>query len=85
MGKTGLEVSVKAQPGIRYRIQFWGARNSDNEGKLLKEVPGTQAAYTLQKGEVFVRAKIISSKLQENPFQDGDYETAWTQPIVAEK
>jgi hypothetical protein len=29
-----------------------------------------------------VRAKIISSRLQENPFAAGDWETAWTQPVM---
>ncbi len=79
-----MEVVVQEEPGTTYRIQFWGANRSAKEGKLLKEVKGTKAAYTLKKGDLFVRAKIISSKLQENPFQEGDYESAWTQPIAAE-
>jgi hypothetical protein len=33
---------------------------------------------------MYVRAKIISSKPKENPYQTGDMEVAWTQP-VAEK
>ena len=80
--KGRLQVSVKEQAGITYRIQFWGASRSGKEGKLLKQVNGSRADYTLKKGDLFVRAKIISSKLQENPFQQGDYETAWTQPVT---
>lgn len=79
--KKSLAIQVKAKPGTSYRIQFWGAGPLSTEGVLLKEVAGTKAAYTLKKGELFVRAKIISSRLQENPFQEGDYETAWTQPV----
>lgn len=82
--KNRLALTVEEEPGTTYRIQFWGAAKSGKEGKLLKEVKGTKADYRLKKRELFVRAKIISSKLQENPFQEGDYESAWTQPITAE-
>jgi hypothetical protein len=82
--KRRLSIEVQEEPGTTYNIQFWGAGRSDNEGKLLKEIKGGKAEYKLKKRYLFVRAKIISSKLKENPFQEGDYESAWTQPITAE-
>lgn len=85
--KKTLTVKVDQEADTDYTIQFWGAeRLADgiNEGsKLLKEVKGTEARYKLRKKDLFVRAKVISTKLKENPYQAGDLETAWTQPVVA--
>lgn len=84
-----LKVEVNAQPGVDYTIQFWGARldASTNRYKriILKETKATSAAYTLTKNDLYVRVKIISSRIQENPFQNGDLETAWTQPVTLQK
>jgi hypothetical protein len=75
-----LEVAVNPVAGISYTIQFWGVIGK--ERKMFKEIKGTEGSYKMTKKDLYVRAKIISSKLQENPFQDGDVETAWTQPVV---
>lgn len=75
-----LAISVNAAAGVSYTIQFWGT--SGNERKMFKEIKGTEGSYKMTKGDLYVRAKIISSKLQENPFQNGDVETAWTQPVL---
>jgi hypothetical protein len=76
-----LNISVRSQAGVNYTIQFWGAKKNGNIRKLLKEVKGTQARFKLRKKHLYARAKIISSKLKENPFAEGDVETAWTQPV----
>ncbi len=55
---------------------------SKDIGAVLAEVKGTKAAYQLKGDEIYVRAKIISSKPHPNPSQKGDVETAWTQPVV---
>jgi hypothetical protein len=84
--KGKLSVQVDAKPNTTYTIQFWGAqainRSDEPERKLLKEVKGTSASYALNKRDLFVRAKITSDTPQANPFQEGDVETAWTQPLV---
>ncbi|GAB2770348.1 hypothetical protein GCM10027275_11240 [Rhabdobacter roseus] len=77
-----LDVRVAPIPGVDYTIQFWGAGPARTR-VLLKEVKGTWASYRLRPQDLYVRAKIISTKLQENPFEQGDLETAWTQPVVA--
>ncbi|MBN3580763.1 histidinol-phosphatase [Algoriphagus aestuarii] len=81
-GKT-LNVEVKAENGISYEIQFFGTKKSSPEesGILLSVVSGTSGSYTLESDDMYVRAKIISSKPKENPYQIGDTETAWTQPV----
>jgi hypothetical protein len=55
---------------------------SKDVGAVLAEVKGTKASYRPKGDELYVRAKIVSSKLHPNPSQKGDVETAWTQPIV---
>lgn len=80
--KNRLEVEVAPEAGVTYTIQFWGADKSGAKGKLLKEVRGTKASFKVKRKLLYARAKIVSSKLQENPFEEGDKETAWTQPVV---
>lgn len=79
-----LSIGVEAEQGITYTIQFFGTKKSSPEasGVLLKEEQGEKASYTLEAGDMYVRAKIISSKPKENPYQLGDTEVAWTQPVL---
>ena len=44
-------------------------------------VEGESAALELEQDWLFVRCKITSSKLQENPIENLLYEMAWTQPV----
>ena len=82
-GLTGreLRIRVKAEPGVQYQIEFIGATRTDERSRVLKTSSGSKASFTLSSDHIFVRAKITSNKLKENPFQEGDYETAWTQPV----
>lgn len=78
-----LHIKVKPAAGVNYEIQFIGATGQDRHTRILKRISGTDASIELLDTYSFVRAKIISDKLKENPFQEGDYETAWTQPVSA--
>jgi len=57
-------------------------RYSKDVGAVLAEVSGTNASYTLKGDEIYVRAKIVSSKPKANGSVPGEFETAWTQPLV---
>ncbi|HSF14622.1 MAG TPA: histidinol-phosphatase [Vicinamibacteria bacterium] len=57
-------------------------RYSDDIGEVLGEVQGNRPSYTFQGDEIYVRAKIVSSKLKENPYRKGEHESAWVQPVV---
>lgn len=57
-------------------------RYSADVGAVLAEVRGTRATYTLEGDEIYVRAKIVSSKPKQNGSVEGEFETAWTQPLV---
>ena len=48
-------------------------------------VEGEKAIFQLTDDILFIRSKIISSKLQGNPIEDLLYETAWTQPMIITK
>ena len=86
--KKTLSVKVAARANTHYIIQFWGARpspsGSANAKKrvLLEEVKGNSASFTLTPTDLYVRAKIISDTPQKNPYQEGDVEKAWTQPLL---
>lgn len=50
-------------------------------GKILLETTSNPAVYPITGDEMYVRAKVVSSKLKNDPFARGDHETAWTQPV----
>ncbi len=57
-------------------------RYSDDIGELLAEVEGANPSYRFQGDELYVRAKVISTKLKTNPYREGEFEAAWVQPVV---
>lgn len=58
-------------------------RYSREVGMVLAEVRGSSASYTMKGDELYVRAKITSTKPKPNASTAGEYEVAWTQPLVA--
>jgi hypothetical protein len=65
--------SAKTLPHRRY---------SKDVGAVLAEVTGARASYTLTGDELYVRAKITSSKAKPNASVANEVECAWTQPLV---
>ena len=53
-------------------------------GVVLAETTDNPASYTLTGDEIYVRAKVLSSRLHPNPYAKGDFETAWLQPVSPE-
>jgi len=58
-------------------------RYSADIGTVLAEVRGRTASYRLRGDELYVRAKVISSKPKTNGVVVNDLESAWTQPLVS--
>lgn len=54
---------------------------SDDVGKVLAEVKGTEAVYQLTGDELYVRAIVTSSAPHPNPSYQGEMKQAWTQPV----
>lgn len=59
-------------------------RYSEDIGQLLAETEGTTARYTLKGDEIYVRAKVISSRKNAKSHVPGECEAAWVQPVVVE-
>jgi hypothetical protein len=55
---------------------------SDAIGAVLASSKGVRARYAVKGDEIYVRARVTSSRLHPNPFAAGDREMAWTQPVV---
>ena len=83
-------IHINEKPGITYTTQFIGSTvnfdslddNNKEIGKILFETKMNPAKYNFTGEEMYVRAKIISDKIQDNPYSEGDLEMAWTQPVV---
>jgi hypothetical protein len=57
-------------------------RYSPEIGRVFKSVEGTSAEYRFAGDELYVRARVTSSKLHPNPSVLGDKEQAWVQPVL---
>ena len=55
---------------------------SKDIGTVLYSATGTSASYTLKGDEIYVRARVTSSKIKQNTTIAGEFERAWTQPLV---
>ena len=100
-----LKVTVKAEEGLTYRIEFIGTRTgydatsqpvvtangkeiratrqySEDIGEVLKTVDGATAAYSFAGDELYVRARVVSSRKHPNPSEPGEFERAWVQPVI---
>jgi len=65
---------------------FHVSRIYSNEiGQVLFETNKNPAIYHFKDDELYVRAKIISNRNHPNPYAEGDFEMAWTQPVVISK
>ena len=80
-GKT-LEIEVDSEEGISYTSQLIAVLEGEDESQILAVQSGNLINFKIPENVVFIRVKIESSKLKDNPFQEGDYESAWTQPIL---
>jgi hypothetical protein len=51
-------------------------------GLILGKVSGLKARYEMAGDELYVRAKVVSTKPKRHPSFDGETEVAWIQPVV---
>ena len=68
-------------PGVSFAGKPITRQYSGDIGEVFAIRRGTTAEYPMTGDELYVRAKVISSKLKENPHAEGERETAWTQPV----
>lgn len=81
---NSITLSIEAEEEVDYHTQFIGTLRGEpaRTGVVLEEASGTEVSYAFTGNELFVRAKVVSDKPQENPYREGDTEVAWTQPVV---
>ncbi len=79
--RTGFDPTndpIKNQAGEKLRVTH---RYSDEVGEVLAVVDGANAEYHFQGDEIYVRAKVTSSKTKANGVHPNETETAWVQPF----
>lgn len=80
-----ISIEIREEENVSYSTQFIGTRlGSDKSGVVLATVAGANASYRFACNELYVRSKVTSSKLHEDPSQLGDVEIAWTQPVLVQ-
>lgn len=77
-----LKVLIAAAKDVNYTIEFIGVLKNEDEPRILKTISGSEGRFVVTDEYLFVRSRIKSDKLKTNPFQEGDYEMAWTQPVI---
>ena len=77
-----IDISVQKEKDVDYKITFIGCKKGDQEATVLQETIGHKASFEITPDILFVRAKIRSTKIPENPVEGMDEEMAWTQPIT---
>ena len=82
LDKNKISIEVNQESGITYEIAFIGCKKGNTMPEELMSTEGIKASFELTDDLLFVRCKITSSKLHENPVEDLLYETAWTQPVL---
>jgi hypothetical protein len=79
-----LYVKATEEPGVTYTIEFIGCKKDERETEVLASTEGSEASFNVTPNHLFVRAKITSSRKQQNPVEDMVYEMAWIQPVRPE-
>ncbi|MCH8825095.1 MAG: histidinol-phosphatase [Planctomycetes bacterium] len=81
-----ISLSIVPEDGVTYRTDFLGSRLVDGEvievGEVLACTNDLKPKYKMKGDELYVRARITSSRKHPNPFAEGDMEMAWVQPVL---
>lgn len=80
-----LELEIDGRPGIEYRTEFIATRMVEGKPGEIGEIVSTSTSltpgHTMQGDELYLRARITSSRPHPRPYLAGDLEMAWTQPV----
>jgi hypothetical protein len=79
--RIGYDTTRHALPDVAGRPVT--RRYGGDIGMVLMEVSGLDPSYAFTGDEIYVRARIRSSKPVENPVRAGELQMAWTQPTMA--
>lgn len=82
--KKVLGLRIKAEPEVTYTTTFHATLKDagpDGIGLVVSTVTGSDVAYEFKGNELYVRAKVTSTKKHPNPSFADEVECAWTQPM----
>jgi len=75
-------VEVEPKIGVDYEIVFIAYQMNNSQVKEVKKVNGTFAEYFFDDKDLFVRVKVNSNEIKENPYVLGENTQAWIQPVI---
>jgi hypothetical protein len=75
-GYDTASVAVRDSVGVALTRRY-----SQDVGAVLAEVSGLSPSYAMRDDELYVRARVMSSRAKPNPSYAGEVEMAWTQPV----
>ncbi len=79
MLKSVLSIVINEESGVEYKTEFIEVFA---DGKIDRSIAeGIKVSQRKRPGSLYLRAKIISTKIKLNPFSEGEFEVAWTQPV----
>ena len=80
-----LKIAINAEPGLTYTTEFIGVGESTPgvrpTAEVLMATTENPARYRFTGDELYVRARITSSRAHPRPYAEGDREQAWVQPV----
>jgi hypothetical protein len=80
--QTGFDAASEPVLGEFTGIPLRTTRQYSNDvGRILKTYTGTRAIYEFGTNDLYVRARVTSTKKHPNPSSLGEYERAWCQPV----
>ena len=84
--RQGVPLEGKEQTGVPADAPGRASRIYDARiGTTFATIKGAKARYVAKGDEIYVRARVTSSKPHSNPYAQGDLEMAWTQPLVIQR
>jgi hypothetical protein len=84
--RQGVPLEGKEQTGVPVDAPGRASRIYDARiGTTFATIKGAKARYVAKGDEIYVRARVTSSKPHSNPYAQGDLEMAWTQPLVIQR
>lgn len=83
--KKSYQLKIAGAEGVTYTTEFIGWLKDQAEPEVLATTQELNPQYRFTGNEWFVRARITSGQLKENPYAEGDREMAWTQPVLVER
>ena len=76
-----LTIEIDAEDGVEYTTEFIATRVNGEPGEVLATSKDLKPTFTFVGDELYIRARITSSKKHPRPYRLGDFEMAWTQPV----